>query len=222
MGIKIKVCCIQSSTEAELAIEAGATAVGLVSAMPSGPGVIDEKTIAEIAAVVPPEIEIFLLTSLTSAGDIIDQHNRCRTTTIQICDDLASGTHAEIKQNLPGVKIVQVLHVSDSSTAVVAQRIAPHVDGLLLDSGNPELAVKQLGGTGRTHNWAISREICASVDVPVYLAGGLNPANVGEAIKTVRPAGVDVCSGVRTGDKLDQAKVTAFTAAIKQLERGTR
>jgi phosphoribosylanthranilate isomerase len=214
---RIKICCIQSVDEARMAIRAGASALGLVSAMPSGPGVISEERIAEIAAFVPPPIATFLLTSLQDTDQIIAQHRRCQTNTIQLCDRLNKGTHAELNQALPGIKIVQVIHVTGEESLSEAVEIARHVDALLLDSGNQKLEVKELGGTGRTHNWEISRKIRESVDVPVFLAGGLNPANAAEAVRQVEPFGLDICSGVRTNGKLDERKLQSFFWALPGL-----
>src|SRR5215813_9203696 len=199
---RVKICCISSVQEAAMAVAAGASALGLVSQMPSGPGVISDELIAEIAATVPPAIGTFLLTSLQSVNEIVEQQRRCRTNTIQICDHLIHGTHRELKKALPGISIVQVVHVTGPESVDEAVSVAPHVDAILLDSGNQKLAVKELGGTGRTHDWALSREIRESIDVPMFLAGGLNPNNVAEAIAAVEPFGVDICSGVRTAGKL--------------------
>jgi phosphoribosylanthranilate isomerase len=104
--------------------------------------------------------------------------------------------------------------VRDETAIDEAVRVAPYVNALLLDSGNPNAAVKELGGTGRRHDWSISRRLRESIDVPVYLAGGLNPANVAEAIETVEPFGVDVCSGLRTDGRLEEKKVEAFMIAV--------
>jgi phosphoribosylanthranilate isomerase len=211
---RIKICCIQSLDEARLAMDHGASALGLVSAMPSGPGVIAEERIAEIADAVPPPIGTFLLTSLRSADEIIAQQRRCRTNTIQICDALANGSHRDIRRALPGIALVQVIHVTGASSIADAVAVASDVDALLLDSGRPSLHVKELGGTGRTHDWRISRKIRESVDVPVFLAGGLTPANVATAVREVGPFALDVCSGVRTDGKLDEAKLQAFFGAV--------
>jgi phosphoribosylanthranilate isomerase len=212
---RVKICCIASVAEARMAIDAGAAAVGLVSAMPSGPGPIPEPLIAEIAAAVPPPIATFHLTSRQTAREIIDQQRRLATNTLQIVDDLTEGTYAELREALPGVKLVQVIHVGGEESLADAERVAPHVDALLLDSGNQRLAVKELGGTGRRHDWAVSRRIREAVDVPLFLAGGLRAENVHEAIETVGPWGVDVCSGVRTDGRLDPHKLAAFFAAAR-------
>ncbi len=214
--VRVKICCIASVAEAAMAVAAGASAVGLVSAMPSGPGPIAEGLIAEIAATVPPGVASFMLTSLQSADAIIAQHRRTRSTTIQIVDELTAGTYADLRNALPGIGLVQVIHVVDESSLTEAVRVSPHVDAILLDSGNPAAAVKELGGTGRRHDWQISRRIREAIDKPLYLAGGLKPENVAEAIETVRPFGVDLCSGVRTAGRLDGDKLAAFFAAVGQ------
>ena len=197
-----------------MAIEAGASAVGLVSAMPSGPGPIAEELIAEIAASIPPGVSSFLLTCLQDAKSIIDQQRRLRVNTIQICDRLTEGSYQDLHDALPGVSLVQVIHVTGPEAVDEAISIAPHVDAILLDSGNQSLAIKELGGTGRTHDWTLSRKIRELIEVPLFLAGGLNPANVAAAIREVQPFGIDVCSGLRTNGALDPRKLTEFFARM--------
>lgn len=211
---RVKICCIASVEEAALAIDCGASALGLVSHMPSGPGVIGNEQIAEIAATVPPSIGTFLLTSRQKVAEIIEQQHLCRTNTIQICDRLTTGTHRELKDALPGIAVVQVIHVTGPESVEEAERVAPHVDAILLDSGNQKLAVKELGGTGRTHDWTLSRAIRERITVPLFLAGGLTPENVAQAIDEVGAFGLDVCSGVRRDGKLDAKKLKRFFAEI--------
>ena len=213
--VRIKICCMQSPLEAAIAVAAGADAVGLVSRMPSGPGPISEDMIADIASTIPPGVGTFLLTCEQTSGAIIEQQRRCRANTIQLVDDVEPGVHAQLRDALPGVSLVQVIHVRDEDAIRQAGEVAPRVDAILLDSGNPTLAVKELGGTGRAHDWAISRAIREAVTLPVYLAGGLSAANVGAAIAAVSPFGVDVCSGVRTDGSLDRIKLSAFVAAVQ-------
>jgi phosphoribosylanthranilate isomerase len=212
---RVKICCIGSVDEAALAIKCGASALGLVSSMPSGPGVIDDELIAEIAATVPPPIGTFLLTSRQRVAGIIEQQRFCRTNTIQICDHLTQGTHRDLKDALPGISVIQVIHVTGPESVEEAARAAPHVDAILLDSGNQKLAVKQLGGTGRTHDWTLSRAIRERIGIPLFLAGGLTPENAGQAIEEVGPFGLDVCSGVRSDGKLDTTKLKRFFAAVR-------
>lgn len=212
---RIKICCIGGEDEAWTAIRAGASALGLVSVMPSGPGVIDERRIAEIARRTPPGVASFLLTSARDAGAIVDQQRRTAVNTLQIVDEVGPHVLAHLRGHLPGIALVQVIHVVGPDSIEAAAAVAPHVNAILLDSGNPALAVKELGGTGRVHNWAISRAIRERVDVPVYLAGGLRAENVGDAIRQVGPFGIDVCSGVRTDGALDPTKLAAFVDAVR-------
>ena len=197
-----------------MAIEAGASAVGLVSAMPSGPGPIPEELIAKIAATIPPGVSSFLLTCLQDAASIIDQQRRLRVNTIQICDRLAEGSYQDLRESLPGVSLVQVVHVMGPEAVDEAIAVAPQVDAVLLDSGNQSLAIKELGGTGRTHDWTLSRKIREAIEVPLFLAGGLNPANVAAAIREVQPFGIDVCSGLRTNGHLDREKLNQFFTEV--------
>jgi phosphoribosylanthranilate isomerase len=210
----VKVCCIADLDEARLAVSAGASAIGLVSAMPSGPGPIPEALIAEIAAHVPAPTETFLLTALTDAEAIADQHRRCGTTALQLVDQVAEPELRRLRRLMRGVRLVQVIHVSGPESVEEARAAAALVDTLLLDSGNPRLPVKELGGTGRVHDWAHSRRICETAGIPVLLAGGLHPGNVRDAVLRVRPAGVDVCSGLRRDGRLDAASLQAFFRAI--------
>ncbi|MEX2111284.1 MAG: phosphoribosylanthranilate isomerase [Gemmatimonadaceae bacterium] len=214
--VRVKICCMQSPAEAAMAISAGADAIGLVSRMPSGPGPIPDSTIEKIASSIPAGVATFLLTCELGATEIIAQQQRCRANTIQLVDEVGTGVHAALREALPGISIVQVIHVRDEGAVREAVEVSPEVDAILLDSGNPSLAVKELGGTGRAHDWAISRAIRDAVDTPVYLAGGLNAENVGSAIAMVAPFGVDVCSGVRTRGALDADKLGAFMDAVRK------
>lgn len=214
MRTRVKICCIASVDEARAAVAHGASALGLVSAMPSGPGPIPEALIAEIARRVPPPVATFLLTSLTDADGIIAQQRRCGTSTLQLCDAVDASVYGDLRRALPGIRIVQVIHVTGPEAVPQARAAAEHVDALLLDSGDPTAAIRRLGGTGRTHDWTISRRIRDEAGVPVFLAGGLTPGNVAEAVRTVEPFAVDVCSGVRTDGRLDAAKLDAFLAAL--------
>jgi phosphoribosylanthranilate isomerase len=212
---KVKVCCISSVEEAALAVELGASALGLVSHMPSGPGVISEELIARIAVTVPPAVGTFLLTSKQEVEAIIEQQRFCRTNCIQICDRLTSAEHRQLKKALPGISLIQVVHVAGAKSVDEAIAASECADAILLDSGNQTLAIRELGGTGRVHDWMLSREIRERISIPMFLAGGLNPGNVGRAIREVGPFGLDLCSGVRTSGKLDREKLQAFFDEIE-------
>lgn len=211
---KIKICCISSLEEAFLAIKHGADALGLVGNMPSGPGVIADELISQITKHVPPPIATFLLTSERKASDIIAHHQKVQTNTIQIVDSLLEMDYAKIREAIPAVKLVQVIHVLNEKQIDEALEIEPWVDAILLDSGNPNLKVKILGGTGNQHDWKLSRKIREAVKKPVFLAGGINAQNVKQAIEEVNPYGIDLCSSVRTNGQLDASKLDIFFKAI--------
>ena len=212
--VRIKICCIGSLGEAQIAIRAGADALGLVGEMPSGPGIIDDDTAREIAATVPPPVATFLLTARTKAADIIDHVNYCGTNTVQIVSHIEPGEYARIIRELPTTRRVQVIHVEDESALELIQTYQPFVHAFLLDSGRPNASVAELGGTGRAHDWLISQRFVAATQRPVFLAGGLNPSNVVDAINTVEPYGLDLCSGVRTDGALDPKKLQAFMSGV--------
>jgi phosphoribosylanthranilate isomerase len=215
--IRIKICCISSVEEAKSAILHGADALGFVSAMPSGAGVIEEELIPLIVSKVPPPTATFLLTSKVDAEEIIPQILRCRTNTVQLVDRVKTEVYDKIHYALPWIKIVQVIHVNSKDSIKEAESVSQYADALLLDSGNPLLKIKELGGTGRVHDWSISKTICERIDKPVFLAGGLKADNVAEAIRAVRPFGIDVCSGIRTNGCLDSGKLKQFISNIKNI-----
>jgi phosphoribosylanthranilate isomerase len=214
---RVKICCISSIEEAKIAIERGAHALGLVANMPSGPGVISEELIAKIARYAPPAVTSVLLTSHQSCEEIITQHHNCRTNAIQMCDDLHIGTYDGLRSALPGISLIKVIHVSGEESIVKAKNVASSVDAILLDTGSKSDTKIELGGTGRIHDWSVSAQICSQVKIPVFLAGGLNPYNVQEAIEKVHPFAVDVCSGVRTNDLLDKSKVSDFIQNVSNV-----
>lgn len=209
-----------SQQEAQLAIEAGADAIGFVAVMPFGPHAIDDPTIANIIARVPPPISTFLLTSENTATAIARHVERTRPCTVQIVSPLSPSESAQLAELLPTMRRVQVIHIEDESALDLIAAYAPHVHAYLLDSGRPNLPLPEFGGTGRTHDWRISAEFVRRSPLPVFLAGGLSVANVGEAIRSVRPFGVDLCSGVRTEGRLDATKLSAFVEAVRHADRG--
>lgn len=211
---KVKICCISSLEEANIAIECGADALGLVGPMPSGPGVISLDLISTISQSVPELVATFFLTSQTNPQEIINQHKLVNTSTIQIVDEIQLDSYSILREALPAIKLVQVIHVLDEKSIEQALKVAPYVDAVLLDSGNPNLKVKQLGGTGRVHNWDLSKIIRKELNIPVFLAGGLNPSNIQIAVEQVQPFGVDLCSGVRSNGLLDPRKLKAFFDAL--------
>lgn len=213
-SIRVKVCCIASTAEADLATDAGADALGLVSAMPSGPGPIAESDIASIVRHVGARVATVLLTSRQDAAGIGAQLDRIRPTVVQLVDAMTEREYELLRGSHPDVILMQVIHVRDARSVDEAVHASSFVDAILLDSGNPTAAVKELGGTGRVHDWTISCAIRDAVHLPLFLAGGLRASNVAAAIAAVRPFGVDVCSGVRVKGALDAKAVRAFIGAV--------
>src|SRR6476646_9107232 len=212
---RIKICCMASIGEAAMALDAGADALGFVMRMPSGPGPIEESLAREIIATVPDGVPTFMLTSEIEAKPIVAQLRATGANTVQIVDYVTPGTRQRLRDAIPDLRIVQVVHVTGPESVDEACIAAQTSDMILLDSGNPTAKIRELGGTGRVHDWTVSRKIREAIDVPLWLAGGLRADNVTAAIEAVRPYGVDVCSGVRTGGALDEPKVRAFTAAVR-------
>jgi phosphoribosylanthranilate isomerase len=214
MRVRAKICCISSLEEAALAMESGADALGLVGAMPSGPGSISDALIRQIASSVPPPIATFLLTQETSGQAIAEHVQACGVNTVQIVQHIDPAEYPHLIQRIPHIKRVQVIHVENDGALRLIETYLPYVDAFLLDSGRPSAAVPELGGTGRVHDWRISRRFVQSSAKPVFLAGGLSPQNLREALLQVSPFGVDICSGVRTGGHLDASKLSAFFQAL--------
>ena len=214
--MKIKICCTAIAEEALLARAAGATAIGLVGEMPSGPGVIGVEAAATIVRALPSDIDTFFLTSKVRADDIETELVRCGANTVQVVQHIDPREHERLQATLPHVRRVQVIHVENERALELVDAYAERVDAFLLDSGQTAGAKPQFGGTGSVHDWSISRQFVESTDLPVYLAGGLSSKNIFDAIAAVRPAGVDVCSGVRTDGALDPKKLQLFIAEINR------
>lgn len=211
---RIKICCIGSREEAELAVRAGADAVGFVG-VPSSPRAIDARTIAAIVGLLPPPIATFLLTSESMASRVVQVVRATGASTVQLVKHLAPPESEELAKLLPTTRRVQVIHVENRRALDLTDAYAPHVHAFLLDSGRPSLPTPQYGGTGKVHDWSVSAEFVRRSPRPVFLAGGLSPHNIVEAITRVRPFGMDLCSGVRTEGRLDCDKLSAFVQAVR-------
>ena len=205
MRTRIKICCIASIDEAQLAIAAGADALGLVAAMPSGPGPIPDARIAQIAAWTPPPVATFLLTSETTAQAIAEHVRATQPSTVQIVGHIDPGEVEKLARLLPHVRRVQVIHVEGPEALNLIPAYAPHVHAFLLDSG-------------RTHDWSVSARFVRASPRPVFLAGGLDDTNVADALRQVRPYGIDLCSRVRTDGKLDVMKLALLMAAVRDVD----
>ncbi|WP_300527105.1 phosphoribosylanthranilate isomerase [Maricaulis sp.] len=219
MRVRLKICCIKSAEEARLASAAGADALGLVGPMPSGPGTISYEQARHIARTVAPPVSRWLLSSETSAAGLIDAADQAGVDTLQIVRHLDPQILEELAGRRPHLRRVQVIHVEDEGALSLIGAYEAVTDAFLLDSGKPGAATETLGGTGDTHDWEISARFVAATQRPVMLAGGLNASNIADAVRTVRPYGIDLCSSVRSGDELDENKLTAFISALRQAEQ---
>jgi phosphoribosylanthranilate isomerase len=220
--IPFKICCMQSEAEIDMAAAAGARAVGIVGPMPNGAGFLDEETAARLARYAVKrhgdKVWATLLTKRTRAADIADHVAATGANAVQIVDRPEAGTHAFLRARFPALKILQVIHVEDERAINEARDCGAEVDAILLDSGKPSAASPTFGGTGDTHDWSVSRRIVETCGRPAFLAGGLTPQNAGEALRAVRPYGLDICSGLREKDRgyaLNVEKLAAFAAALR-------
>lgn len=225
--IPFKICCMQSEAEIDMAVAAGARAVGIVGPMPNGAGFLDEETAMRLARHAVgrhgDRLWATLLTKRTAARAIADHVAETGANAIQIVDRPEAGTYALLRDRFPALTILQVVHVEDERAIDEARTFAAGVDAILLDSGRPSAATPTFGGTGDAHDWTISRRIVETCGKPVFLAGGLNPSNVVEAIRAVRPYGVDICSGLRERDRgyvLNAEKLADFAEALRSVAPG--
>ncbi|MEM0923705.1 MAG: phosphoribosylanthranilate isomerase, partial [Pseudomonadota bacterium] len=217
--VKVKICCMADPGEAAMAAAAGAEYIGLVGPMPSGPGTLTLEDAAEIARSAPPSATPVLLSSATTALDLVREAEAAGAGVIQIVQHVSPGIHAELVAQAPGLECWQVIHVEDRTAVDLIRSFDEQPDAFLLDSGRP--ARGELGGTGRVHDWAISRDCVAATARPVFLAGGLTPENVGEAIRQVRPQGVDLCTGVRLDGRLNAVRLATFMQIVSDAGGGT-
>lgn len=204
-----------------MAVEAGADALGLVARMPSGPGPIPDAMIARVTACVPPPVATFLLSAETKAEAISAHIRATNPSTVQIVSHIDPVESEKLAVLEPHIRRVQVVHVEGPEALGLIPAYAPHVHAFLLDSGRPNAVIAELGGTGRAHDWAVSAAFVRATERPVFLAGGLSAANVADAIRQVRPFGLDLCSGVRTDGRLDIDKLAAFVLAVGHADAAT-
>lgn len=220
---KVKICGITSYRDLQTVLQfPQVNHLGFVSAMPSGPCIISDEAIRMLLRKTPSFIDTFLLTSRCDAEGIAEQWRLCRTTTIQVCNPLPDDELRRLRKLVPGISLVSVVHINSRTHNGRALELCNIVDGLLLDTGDPDMPLPELGGTGRVHDWDISRNICAQSSLPVWLAGGLTAKNVAAAISYVRPQGIDVCTGVRSDGFVDGEKLAALLGEIERSHPGKK
>ena len=204
----IKVCGIQNANEALGAIEAGANSIGLLLGVPE---YVEDKITPEIAkqilASVLEGIRTVMVTHLLKVNEIVDIAEYTGVSAIQVHNDLDTEGMKQLQQNLHNIELIKAIHVLDHSAVDQAKMYEPCSDMILLDTKTKD----RIGGTGKTHDWNISKEIVNKLNIPVILAGGLNPQNIKEAIIKVKPSGIDANSGLEHEDGLkDFEKIRLF------------
>lgn len=207
---RIKICCIADAAEARMAADAGADMIGLVGPMPDGPGIVSHAAAREIAGTVPPWVRPVLLTASDTAEAIAADAAAAGVDTVQVVRHIAPAESRALART--GLGVLQVIHVEGPEAVGLIPDYAGHVDAFLLDSGRPSTG-GALGGTGEVHDWRVSRAFVALSPVPVFLAGGLGPENAARAVAEVRPFGLDICTGLRPGGRLDAGRLRAFLDA---------
>lgn len=213
----VKICANKSIEDAKMCLDAHADVIGiLVGQEHTSNDFVDKYRAKEIADFVNHQCGVSLVTHLTEADKIIELTKFIGNDTIQLHSDISEEEVEKIVKECPGVKLVRLIHVSSDGKVCTDISSMKYADYYLLDSFN--LATNQVGGTGLTHDWKKSREIIESLDKPVFLAGGLTPENVEEAIRTAHPYGVDVNSGCKNSSGVKDAdKVFDFVSRAKQV-----
>lgn len=212
--VRVKVSCVRSPEEARRAVSFGAAAIGVASHVPFTSAGLSDEEITAIASAVEPEVGTFLLTDLEDPAAIAEQAVRCGVNTVQLWSELSAAAYVEIRRSAPDLSIAQTIHVVDEGAIEKARELAGVADALVLGSTNPEPPFRWDSPHGRTHDWQISRRIAESAMIPVILSGGLTHLNVADAVRAVRPYGVEVCSGVRRDGALDTSMLVQFLETL--------
>lgn len=150
-----------------------------------------------------------------TAQKAYDDCSFIKNTHLQVVGDMSDNEMVKLKGMLPALQIVKRVGVRgpESIDDALLYDTCDGVDQLLLDSSAGAVA---RGGTGKTHDWSISRQIVEACSKPVWLAGGLRVANANEAIRAVRPYGLDVETGVQTADGAkDYAAIKTFIELVR-------
>ncbi len=211
MSPVIKVCGIQNINEANGAIEAGANTIGMLTGVPEYvEDKISPETAKKIVVSLPRGIRTVMVTHLLEVSKIVEIAEYTGISALQIHNDLSTEGMKSLREYVPNLELIKTIHVLDESAIEDAKVYESFSDIILLDTK----AGERIGGTGKTHDWNISKRIVEEVGIPVILAGGLNPRNINEAISKVKPAGIDANSGLENKDgSKDFDKIRIFAAA---------
>ncbi|MFA5384974.1 MAG: phosphoribosylanthranilate isomerase [Eubacteriales bacterium] len=206
--MKIKICGINNFEDLQSCIKAGADALGFLVGLthPAEDKLEDIRLAKSLIDRIPPFVSTVMVTHLTNEGEIVNLARCMGTTSVQINDYTEPSVLKKVCDGLKDIKIIKSVHVTGSDAIELTKAYLPFADAILLDSREGP----RIGGTGKTHDWEISRKIVQESNKPVILAGGLNPGNVYEAVKKVQPFAVDVNSGVETNFRKDPAKINLF------------
>ena len=212
--MKVKICGIKSESELALALKAGADAVGFITDVPvETPRKINLELAASLISKVPVFVTSVMVIMPENADQCLDMIQKARPSAVQVHNDLDMAELSIIKKS--GVKLIKTLKVSqDSDPAALVKQVDTLkgvADAILLDTA----VGGKTGGTGVTHNWEMSYDVVRHSSIPIILAGGLIPENVGEAVRTVCPYAVDTASGVESNGIKDEKKVTEFIRNAK-------
>lgn len=212
---------MQSVAEALACADAGADHVGITPPHGGLPGEVPVRLAAEIAQAVAGRATPVVLTVWTDPVAIAELVDATRPAILHLCPPAHLTSPAQVEQvraRLPAVPVMQAVSVTGPESVAEARAYAEVVDYLILDTQDPSIG--GVGASGATHDWRVSREIVRAVRVPVILAGGLGPENVAEAIRVVRPWGVDSLTRTNRalpdgGFRKDLDRVRAFIAAAR-------
>jgi phosphoribosylanthranilate isomerase len=208
--LHLKICGMLSTQEVSIALAAGASHLGFVGEGLTPPGCLSDEEIVGLTSAMSDRSPIVLLTPHGTVAEVVAQQGRVRAGALQLCHPFEAVALQELRVALADTQLIQVVHMGDPGGRARAREVSGLVDVVLLDSGSTQGIDVVYGGTGRVHDWRESAAIVAELDTPVWLAGGLRPSNVTEAIELVGPAGLDVCSGLRHDGKLVAALARDF------------
>ncbi len=211
--VKVKICGITNMNDALLAAEYGADFLGFIVDIEKSEDSLSRSVARDLIMQVPLEITPVMVTYLNKASDVVELARFVKPMAIQFHADITVGEIGKIRKALPKMKIIKAVHVTGEKAIDEAKKFEDYADYILLDSKSKG----KIGGTGKTHNWNISRKIVEKCKKPVILAGGLNPENVLDAVRIVKPFGVDVNSGVKSSPrKKDADKMERFIAEARK------
>lgn len=213
--VRVKICGIKRIEDAFSAVRWGADSVGfLVGQRHASPDFVTPDQAREMILRLPPFITKVMVTHLHTAKEVVALADQVCPDTVQLHGEIPHNEIRELRRQRPHLRILKSFHIVDEASIEYGVPYVGIVDAFVLDSVNVETG--EIGGTGLTHDWTISRRVVARYPTPVILAGGLTPENVQDAIHAVRPYAVDVNSGLKDAQGFkDHAKIHTFVDSVK-------